>query len=160
MQPSYSQTANTWLEFSETWTHKEEQPKCETPNLLLSLVIKGVLHISMNGVTPNLLEKFSPGFIFYVLSLAQTIFIHLFSQVVSYDCFFLCSLKGGVPLTQRRPPPSSKNLTSFRGGLTSIIDGQNASHFCMVVCCLHLKALCNVNCIVCISEGKTWVVEN
>lgn len=48
----------------------------------------------MNGVTPNLLEKFSRGFIFYVLSLAQTIFIHLFSQVVSYDLFFSMFTQG------------------------------------------------------------------
>lgn len=75
-------------------------------------------------------------------------------------CLSLCSLRGGMLLTQGRPPPSpGRSLTSFRWGLAFIIYGQNTLH-CKAACWLHLKPLCNINCRVCISEGKTWVVES
>ena len=38
----------------------------------------------MNSITPNLLEKFSQEFIFPLLSLTQTAFIHLFFPLLLY----------------------------------------------------------------------------
>lgn len=78
----------------------------------------------MNSITPNLLEKFSQEFIFHVLSLEQTMFIHLSPKLFPATCLSLGSLRGGVLLTQGRPPPSpGRSLTSFRGGFAFIIYG-------------------------------------
>lgn len=82
---------------SQKQTHKEGQPRFENPNLLLSSVIKGGLHVSMNSITPNLLEKFSQRFIFHVLFAGtNNIYSFVFPRLFSATCLSLCSLKGGV----------------------------------------------------------------
>lgn len=59
-----------------------------------------------------------------VLRESLKVFVHLSPKLFPATCLSLGSLRGGVLLTQGRPPPSpGRSLTSFRGGFAFIIYG-------------------------------------
>ena len=123
----------------------------------LNWAIKGVLHVPMNSMAPNLLEKFKSGIHYFMCSHWHKLFIRLFSPDVS------CNLPFSM-LTQGRCAINSEEASSISREKFDIIWRRPSLYYLWLKYLtlqssmpLHPQPLYNINCIACISEGKTWV---